>query len=52
MSQLSPTDVVVVGAARTPMGGFQGTLGTVSAPELGSIAIKAALARAGLERDR
>jgi len=39
--------VVIVGAARTPMGGFQGALGTVPAPELGSVAIGAALERAG-----
>ena len=41
--------VVIVSAARTPMGGFQGALGTVSAPELGGAAIAAALARAGVE---
>jgi acetyl-CoA C-acetyltransferase len=40
--------IVVVGAARTPMGGFQGALGDVEAPELGATAIRAALARAGL----
>jgi len=40
--------VVIVGAARTPMGGFQGALGTVPAPELGSVAIGAALERAGV----
>lgn len=36
-------DVVVVGAARTPMGGFQGALSQASAPELGAAALKAAL---------
>ncbi len=40
--------IVIVGAARTPMGGFQGDLSGVSAPELGAIAIKAALERAGV----
>ena len=40
--------VVIVSAARTPMGGFQGALGPVSAPELGGAAIAAALARAGV----
>ncbi|WP_227269949.1 thiolase family protein [Roseobacter weihaiensis] len=35
--------VVIAGAARTPMGGFQGALGTLSAAELGGIALKAAL---------
>jgi acetyl-CoA C-acetyltransferase len=40
--------VVIVSAARTPMGGFQGTLAPATAPELGGAAIAAALARAGL----
>ena len=34
--------IVITGAARTPMGGFQGELATLSAPELGGAAIKAA----------
>ncbi|MGS2717580.1 thiolase family protein [Eionea flava] len=37
-------EVVIVSAVRTPMGGFQGELSTVSATQLGSIAIRAALA--------
>ncbi|MGH1331585.1 MAG: acetyl-CoA C-acyltransferase [Paracoccaceae bacterium] len=37
-------DVYITGAARTPMGGFQGALASVDAPTLGGIAIKAALA--------
>ena len=40
--------IVIVGAARTPMGGFQGELSDATAPELGGVAIKAALARAGV----
>ena len=40
--------IVIVGAARTPMGGFQGSLSALSAPELGGHAIKAALSRAGV----
>ncbi len=40
--------IVIVGAARTPMGGFQGSLSSLSAPELGGYAIKAALERAGV----
>ena len=40
--------IVIVGMARTPMGGFQGVLKDVSAPELGSFAIRAALARSGV----
>jgi acetyl-CoA C-acetyltransferase len=41
--------IVIVGAARTPMGGFQGALGAAAAPELGGVAIAAALERAGLD---
>jgi acetyl-CoA C-acetyltransferase len=44
--------VVIVGAKRTPMGGFQGDLSSVSAPELGTHAIKAALEDAGLAADQ
>ena len=40
--------VMIVGAARTPMGGMQGELAGASAPQLGATAIKAALARAAL----
>ncbi len=40
--------IVILGAARTPMGGFQGELAGASAAELGGVAIGAALARAGV----
>jgi acetyl-CoA C-acetyltransferase len=40
--------VVIVGAARTPMGGFQGDFAALAASELGAVAIRAAIARAGL----
>ncbi|MEO0363619.1 MAG: acetyl-CoA C-acyltransferase, partial [Pseudomonadota bacterium] len=40
--------IVIVGAARTPMGGFQGDFATTTASELGGAAIKAALDRAGV----
>ena len=40
--------VVIVGAARTPMGGFQGDFASLSASDLGAEAIKAAIARAGI----
>src|SRR5258708_38415090 len=40
--------VVILGARRTPVGAFQGALATVTAPQLGSVAIKAALADSGL----
>lgn len=42
--------IVIVGAARTPMGGFQGDFAGVAAADLGAVAIGAALDRAGLER--
>lgn len=41
-------DVVVVGAARTPIGSFLGSLAAVPAPRLGAVAIRAALERAGV----
>ena len=40
--------IVITSAVRTPMGGFQGDLSDVPAPQLGGIAIKAALDRAGV----
>lgn len=40
--------VVIVSAARTPVGGFQGALASVPAPELGATAIKATVERAGI----
>ncbi|MFQ5765344.1 MAG: acetyl-CoA C-acetyltransferase, partial [Rhodospirillales bacterium] len=41
--------IVIVGAARTPMGGFQGELKDAAAPALGAAAIGAALKRAGVD---
>ncbi|MFT5232668.1 MAG: acetyl-CoA C-acetyltransferase [Candidatus Krumholzibacteriia bacterium] len=43
---------VICGAARTPIGAFQGGLATVRSPQLGAIAIKAVLERAGLAADK
>ena len=40
--------VVIVSVARTPLGGFQGDLSSLTTPQLGSIAIKAAVERAGV----
>ena len=45
-------DVVIVGAARTPIGSFFGVLSSVPAPRLGAVAIKAALERAGLKPEQ
>ena len=42
-------DIVIVSAARTPVGAFNGVLGSLPAHELGKVAIKAALERAGVE---
>ena len=52
-----PTDaitdpIVIVGAARTPMGAFQGDFATLSASDLGAVAIKAAIQRAGIAADK
>lgn len=48
---MSQDPIVIVSAKRTPMGGFQGDLANLSAPELGSFAIRAALHDAGLSVD-
>jgi acetyl-CoA C-acetyltransferase len=44
--------VVIVSAARTPMGAFQGELKDFSAPQLGAAAIRAAVERAGIKPER
>ena len=41
-------EVVIVGAARTAIGAFQGALASMTAPQLGAVVIKAALERAGV----
>ena len=41
--------IVIVGAARTPMGAFQGDFSSLSASDLGAVAIKAAVERAGIK---
>lgn len=43
--------IVIVSAARTPMGGFQGELAAMTAPQLGAVALRAALARAGFSAE-
>lgn len=47
--QISPRDVCIVGVARTPMGDFLGSLSSLSATKLGSIAIESALKRANID---
>ncbi|MBV9752765.1 MAG: acetyl-CoA C-acetyltransferase [Hyphomicrobiales bacterium] len=48
---MSDTDIVIVSAARTPVGSFNGAFGTLPAHELGAIAIKGALERAKVKPD-
>ena len=45
---MSNDPIVIVGAARTPMGGFQGDFSSLAASDLGAVAIKAAVERAGI----
>lgn len=49
MSQADP--IVIVGAARTPMGSFQGDFSALAAHDLGAAAIRAAVERAGISPD-
>ena len=44
-----PEDIVIVSAVRTPVGKFQGGLAALSAPQLGAIAVKEAVRRAGID---
>lgn len=43
--------IVIVGAARTPMGAFQGDFASLAAADLGAVAIRAAVERAGVQAD-
>jgi acetyl-CoA C-acetyltransferase len=45
---MSSDPVVILAARRTPVGAFQGAFASVTAPQLGSVAIKAALADSGV----
>lgn len=46
---MSQDSIVIVNGARTPMGGFQGALSPLTAPELGAIVIREAISRAGIK---
>jgi acetyl-CoA C-acetyltransferase len=48
---MSNDPIVIVGAARTPMGAMQGDFASLAASELGAVAIKAAVERAGIRSD-
>jgi acetyl-CoA C-acetyltransferase len=45
-------DIVILGGSRTPIGSFQGTLASIAAPKLGSIAIRCALENSGVSADQ
>ncbi|MCJ0761735.1 acetyl-CoA C-acyltransferase [Variovorax terrae] len=47
-----PESIVIIGAARTPMGGFQGDFASLSAHDLGGAAIRAAIERAGIAPEK
>ena len=49
---IAKDSIVILGAARTPMGAFQGDFATLSAHDLGGVAIKAAVERAGIAFDK
>src|SRR5262245_39089342 len=45
----SMKEIVILGAARTPIGSFLGTLSSLPAPKLGSVAIKCAIEQSRLQ---
>ena len=48
---MNKANIVITGFARTPMGSFQGSLSSEKAPNLGSIAIKGAIKKAGIKAE-
>jgi acetyl-CoA C-acetyltransferase len=50
MTEIDPQSTYILSAKRTPMGGFQGTLSSIPAPELGGIAIGAAVEDSGIDK--
>ena len=48
----NPDPTVILSYARTPMGGFQGALSGVSSTELGAVAVRAAVERAGVAPEK
>src|SRR5512143_3254023 len=46
---MKETEAVILSAARTPMGRFQGALSSLAATKLGAVAVKAAVERAGID---
>ncbi|AMW33946.1 acetyl-CoA C-acyltransferase [Haematospirillum jordaniae] len=49
MTRRGDDPVVIVGSARTPTGGFRGCLSSLSCPALGSVAVRAAVERSGVD---
>lgn len=49
---MTTSNVYIVGVARTPIGSLNGTLASLTAPQLGAIAIKAAMERAGISPEQ
>jgi acetyl-CoA C-acetyltransferase len=49
--QFMNSDIVIVSAARTPMGAFQGNLSTVNAPDLGANVIRAVIEGSGVDKE-
>ena len=49
---MNPRDVVILSARRTPIGSFQGALSGRTAPQLGSVAAKAAVSQAGIRPEQ
>ena len=52
MADSTKDSIVILGAARTPMGGFQGDFSSLSAHDLGGAAIKAAVERSGIAPEK
>ncbi len=52
VGNMTQTEVVIVSAVRTAIGSFNGSLKDISAPELGAVAIKGALEKAGLKPEQ
>jgi acetyl-CoA C-acetyltransferase len=50
--QVDQDPVVIVGAARTPIGAMLGVFGALAAPQLGAVAVRAAVERSGIAGDR
>ena len=48
-TKTNPEAIYITGMARTPMGGFQGALSSLTAPQLGSVAIRSAIERAHVD---